>query len=153
MNESTRYVSSVDRLGADEVSALVRRIVTSLRPQWITIDAYGRPDPAVEDVRQRLAALVDGRDPSGIRISADAPASVELLARYAPWSADVEIGLEAAGDPILEIVDGDTVTVVLDASLTAATGVDLDLARWDIEPPRPSLVRRMWRWVVRERSR
>ena len=153
MNEKTRYVSSVDRLGTDEVSAIVRRIVMSLKPQWITIDAYGRPGPAVEDVRQRLAALAGGRDPSGIRISADEPASVELLARYAPWSAGVEIGSERAGDPIFEIYDGETVVMVVDAAVTAATGIELDPEQWDVWLPRPSLSRRLWRWGARDRSR
>jgi hypothetical protein len=50
-------VSSLERIGTHEVSALVRTVVTSLRPQWVSIDAYVRPADAVEDVRRRLASM------------------------------------------------------------------------------------------------
>ncbi|WP_043598796.1 hypothetical protein [Cellulomonas flavigena] len=146
-------ISSVDRLGADAVSDLVRLVVSSLRPQWITIDAYGRPDDQVEDVRRQLASLAQGTDPSGIRISADDEAAVELLARYAPWSADVEIGADRAGEPVLEIVDGDTVSIVMNASAEFLVGGLLDLTQWDVVPARPPLVRRVWSRLAGRKSR
>ena len=145
-----RMVSSVERLGTDEVSALVRAVVTSLRPRWVRIDAYGRPADEVEEVRRRLAGLA--RRPGAIAVDVDDPAAVELLAAYAPWSADVEIGVSGPVDLLLEILDGETVILDVPPTLRERIGVMIDPDRWDDFHPRRSLVGQAWSAVRHRRD-
>jgi hypothetical protein len=118
----------------------------------MTIDAYGRPAPSVDFVRAELEKLSGRRGPSGVLIDPADARAVGLFATYAPYSADVEVGMSVPGDPLLVVYDGETVGTTISPEVIRQLVPALSSARWEELEEQPSLWDRWRRHVASRRN-
>ncbi|UZN02006.1 hypothetical protein [Cellulomonas sp. S1-8] len=127
-----RWTAQIDELGVEKTRVIIERIITSLAPRYLEIDAY-RICEIDEQAEVAMRELAHSRQASGgasVRVDPENTRALKNLVTFAPYSAGVEIGLSGPEALLLQIHDADWIGLHLTDAQIAASRLHLDAA-WE----------------------